>query len=292
MLMSFASRTRVVDGHSLAAIYDFSRSRIQRIPLDFLHEIEAGSISARHARAASELADMGFLVRCDAASPPPAFDGAYLDLPAIRMVSIDACALEAHSVAEDLLEFLSLCCRHGLRDVLLLTQPSLTQAAAGFIRDARRQLPDVRFEFGSTALPSGNGGVAHQAQPTRHAPPLSEPVRPGHFRIDWTYFELLKKRSESDGCMHIDPDLLVSPDICERDVRFELPRLLDSLQTGGLRSIALEHYWGLGKDARGKCSSCEFRYACPNGKWSRSIDGDLNSPPVNCSYDPVAGTWL
>src|SRR5690606_9996223 len=98
------------------------------------------------------------------------------------------------------------------------------------------------------------------------------------------------KRSESFGCIHIDANREVFPDVSER--HYLIQRLSDAQDL----SLLLENpklmiYWSAGKDKRQKCRDCEFRHACPNPIPARSITDDIYSAPSNCTYNLELGTW-
>lgn len=54
----------------------------------------------------------------------------------------------------------------------------------------------------------------------------------------------------------------------------------------------LAKYWNLRLETLGKCSECEFRYACTDCRpLEESLTGSLRAKQL-CNYDPHAGTWI
>lgn len=310
MVLRLAAQTALVRGRYAALLMDIYRGRMQRISLevaDLIDSLALGDgtnlpqLGVPEAAIIERLVERGFISKfraCFASSY--AVDAKYPECPIVRTISFNSSAPFIEAAAQLAIE----CHRElGLYNVLILVPDQVSSQLSCVIKTllacspylivdlVMRQVEINRFPGELTAdsrrirltpLPPGEGDENEFGIPTVGKDSI-------YCRSD--LYQVLRIYNESFGCIHIDNEGHVFPDLLEKSFAAGDFRSLtiDSLRNG---IDELQHYWSVNKDQRKKCSGCEFRYACPNTLAARSVESDLRSEPANCNYQVETGIWL
>jgi radical SAM protein with 4Fe4S-binding SPASM domain len=318
----------LVRGKHASALYDLHRGRVQKIAngLADLMTDAAGNDGtlppeerAIVEQSLARLASRKFVEsdRGNGAAPVEAFtaDWTHPQLPLVRTVSME---VDAATTPETLASMrrlvLDASARAGLCSFAFVGGSGSMARVLGLAEDLLAGVefslcefwsdaPEVLAAVDSSGLRSRYPGrvIVADASPgdsssgitesgTRATQRGGDGIGPGHFICRADYYHLLRNFSESHGCLHVDNQGDVYPDVSEQDYCIGALSRLGDLESL-LGNARLLTYWNFGKDQRGKCSDCEFRYVCPNPLSMRADAGDLASAPGNCSYDLEAGAW-
>lgn len=310
--LRLANQVVLVDGTHAAALYDLSAIRIRRISAgarELLHSVldGDGSASAPQLRQAEArrfldgLLGAGYLEVSRLSGDAGYFHvpRPYPGWPPMRTLSFVIDHRFDEAASERMTRWLAeASSRFGLVSVLLVDRSEGGHAAARVELDVARRFPGLLRELITVGRPPATDGTrAVELSPADVVPSMRGPRRvavagsrmgPQFLLPAAPVYNLHHLGSESNGCLHVEGDGSVYPDIAE--TRFRLDAADDTV-AGVMRAAATRKYWSTGKDLRDKCQGCELRYACLNPLAARSLPDQLRSAPANCGYSLPTGTW-
>lgn len=296
-----ANQVSLVRGVAGALLYDLYLGRLQPISLDLAAIIESDSNHRRvpdgmgSKNLLQELSRRGYLAKKNNARDEYAQNWKNPSSPLLRTISFDARFDINEAVASRLQSWLlEASGRLGLINFIVLCRSQDERRIRKTFSKLIAPTPSVVLETlvdcdAIYAKPPGAEPASRIERASKNRVlPTSAKLLKEHLIVNYWYYHQLRFFSESFGCIHFDNLLNAYPDLAESHVSFDASEMTISQI---IEKAEVREYWLMGKTTRDTCSQCQYRYACPNTKGSRSNTERWQSSPSNCTFNVSEAVW-